>query len=363
MVQEGSGRTDTGPWLRILVVLLIVIAALYLASVLWQLGVQFADIILIFFLAWLLAFTLSPIARFIDRHPRVAWGQAVGLVYVGLLLVVVLGGVLFLPVAAGQLQQIGGALPTYAEGLPDVFRRVQDWLDARSIPLELNTLYQPLIGRAESIGTAIAQNALGLAQGIALVIFDMVLILILSFYIMLDGERFTQGFIATLPLRYRANARFFLDSIDRTFGGFIRGSAIMALVYGIGTAFVMWIQGLPFVLPVSAFAGLVVIIPFIGSFIAIIPPIFLAALTGDVTKLVVVLILLLILQQIVLNVVAPKLLAEHVGLHPLFVFLAILLGAKVAGIWGVLFGVPVMAVIYSMAVFFYRQRVTEETPS
>jgi predicted PurR-regulated permease PerM len=345
---------ERNPWVRALIILLVLIAAFYLARILWELGSRVGDVILIFFLAWLLAFILNPIAKFLIPYNRRSKLLAVVEVYVGFLFFLVLLSLLAIPSIANQMYQLGQALPAYLEQLPLGLSSIQAWLSRQGLNIDLSTVYQgqALVQRAEGLGTLVAQNALGIAQSLASAVVGLVIILMLSFYMMLDGERIMQGLVKLLPDRYQDEGRFFLDSIDRTFGGFMRGALIQALIYAVGTGLVMWLAGLSFVVVISAFAGLMMFIPFLGTFLAIIPPLLMAIFSGSLAKVIFVLVALLILQQIVLNVIAPKVMSESVGIHPLLVFLAILMGFKVAGIWGAIFGVPVIGVVNAMAQYF-----------
>jgi len=96
-------------------------------------------------------------------------------------------------------------------------------------------------------------------------------------------------------------------------------------------------------------------IPFFGPFLGFIPPALIALLSLPFGGFIAVAIALLVLQQIVLNVIAPKVMADAVGMHPILVFLAILLGVKIAGPLGAVFGVPFVAVINAMVVLFYNR--------
>src|SRR5204862_3558703 len=102
----------------------------------------------------------------------------------------------------------------------------------------------------------------------------------------------------------------------------------------------------------SVVAGLILFIPFVGPPVAVVLPVTISLLTHpEVT--IYLFVALLALQQVIFNVLAPRLLSHHVGLHPLLVFFAVLTGARVAGIWGAIFGVPIVAVGTTM-VSFYR---------
>lgn len=348
---------EKNPWFRALTVILVFIALLYLGGLLYQVAIRFGDIILLFFLAWLLAFVLNPTARFLVRMgiPRLYAALAI---YIGLLLVATLTAIMVVPNTASQLNQLGRNLPEYVQQVPAWSEKAQGWLQERGIQgLDFSSLLttQNLIGRAESFGTMLAQNALVIAQGVASAVFNVIIVLILSFYFMIDGDRIATVFLLMLPNRYKEEARFFLDSIDKSFGGYMRGIMIQSVIYGLGTAMVMWAAGLSYVALGGAFAGFAMVIPFFGTFLAIVPPIILAGLTLSWGKIIFVSVALLLLQQVVLNVISPKLMGDSVGIHPLLVFLAMLIGVREAGIWGAIFGVPIMAVIYSMALFVYNR--------
>src|SRR3954447_24281240 len=103
-------------WLQALIILLVVIAASWLAGQIWLLVIQFSSVILLFFLAWLLAFVLSPLARRLQAFgmPQLL---AIGVVYLALGLLLVIGGVLLFPIIAKQTQDLLVSLPAYTTQL------------------------------------------------------------------------------------------------------------------------------------------------------------------------------------------------------------------------------------------------------
>jgi predicted PurR-regulated permease PerM len=102
----------------------------------------------------------------------------------------------------------------------------------------------------------------------------------------------------------------------------------------------------------SVIAAVVLLIPFLGPVVAVALPVVIALLTHPEVAIY-LFILLLALQQVIFNVLAPRILSRQVGLHPLVVFFAVLTGARVAGMWGAIFGVPIVAVVITM-ISFYR---------
>jgi predicted PurR-regulated permease PerM len=114
----------------------------------------------------------------------------------------------------------------------------------------------------------------------------------------------------------------------------------------------MLVFRLDFVLVASLFGGLFMLIPLMGGFLSLLPPLFVAPFEAPQIALGLV-IALFIYQFIILNLVMPRLLSDSLGLHPLLVFAALLVGVKVAGFWGAFFGIPVAGVIWAMGKFFW----------
>ncbi|CAA9259733.1 MAG: hypothetical protein AVDCRST_MAG77-2510 [uncultured Chloroflexi bacterium] len=351
---------ERDPLVRGLLLMLAAIGAVWLGGWAWQVASRFADVLLLFFLAWLLAFVLTPVARWL-RKLGLPHTLGVALVYVGLAAMFVTVGLLIVPAVVSQTVQLATSLPALADNLQHRADELHAGLIARGLPeAQLSEVYRNAIARAETIGTQALSNSLAVATTVVNAFLRASLVLILSLYIMLDGEKIGRLFVQLMPERYREGVGSALDQIDRTFGGFIRGQLIQAAVYGFGTWLVMQLAGLPYGLVLSLIAGVAMVIPFIGPYLAMAPPIVLAVILtpGSVWW---VFVLLFILQFIVLNVIAPRIMSHSVGIHPLLVFAAVLIGTQVAGGWGAIFGVPVAAMLLLLVRVFY-QRVVLHLP-
>jgi predicted PurR-regulated permease PerM len=344
-------------WFRALIVLLVFAVAVHIGGLLWDLIVRFGDIIMLFVLAWMVAFVLRPPARWLHARQGVPWGLSVGGVYLFFFTAVLASGALLIPLLITQISQMLANVPRWLQDLPGWFAAAQGYVPESLWSENLESVYdeRSLIAQVQQILTGLLQNALGLATGVATAMVGLVLVLVLSFYITLDGDRIGKQLYRIVPSEHKEKVRFFKESVDRSFGGFLRGQVIQAFVYAAGTAVVMLVAGLPFVALAVTVAGLAMVIPFIGPAIAIVLPLIIAALQGSVSVLIGVFVALLALQQLVFNVLAPKVMSQAVGIHPLLVLLAILVGAKVAGLAGAIFGVPVAAVLSAMAGFFYHR--------
>lgn len=347
------------PWIRALVVTMLCIAAVYLAGLVWQIAGQFADIILLFFLAWIISFILEPIVALLYTRARLPRGLAVLATYAAMLVLVSVAIVQFVPPLTSQVIDFANTLPLYAVLINEEALRWQAFAAQHGVYVSAESAlsYQEATRYIENLGPLLLSNTVGVATGVANLLFQVFIILILSYYMTLDGHRLTAALLAAIPGSYRDDVRYFFVSVNRAFAGFMRGQVAQAFIYGFATAVVMSMAQLKLVLLSSVAATVFMLLPFIGPFLAMGLPL---AVTVVVRPEIfwAVLIALFVAQQIVVNVVAPRLMSQTVGLHPLLVFLAVLGGAKIAGVWGALFGVPVVGVLAMMA-SFYRATVED----
>src|SRR5262249_13704797 len=153
-----------------------------------------------------------------------------------------------------------------------------------------------------------------------------------------------------VPPNYADEAALLEVSVAQSFGGFLRGQAVMGVVYGLIAAATSWLLGLDFLPVTSAAAGLLMMIPFFGPFVAWLPPVFAAVLFKPDATLPTV-ILMGIGWFVVMNVLQPRLMQHSVGIHPIVVLGSVLIGSKIAGIPGAIFGIPIAAVI---SAFFFH---------
>ncbi len=374
------------------------------AAVVWLLGralaliAYFWDIILIFFLAWLLAFALHPIVDHLSTHPiprrlldllaahgqeelagrlatwRLSHRVATLVVYLALVFVLITTLVFVIPVAVTQLGQLAIRLPGYGAEMLTWFQRLQTenppWLEhlnaeAARFGVDLREAYRELniAGWVQSLGTRLAQNTLGIAATLGGFLANTLLVLILSFYITLDAPRLTRWLIGLVPRDWQDECVFLFRSINRSFGGFIRSQLIMAVLSSLGTMVIMQAAGLGFVIVVSLFCGLVILIPIVGAPIALFLPALIALFQQGLISAAYVFIAVFALQQLILHILMPRIMSETMGMHPLLVFAALLIGIRVAGFWGALFGIPVMGVLAAMLNHVYRRAVLHELPA
>lgn len=349
--------------LRVLVTLVTLIVAIYAVQLIWTSLVTFGDIILLFFLAWVVAFILEPLSTYLRRLglPR---PLAVSLIY--LALAIVISGVIVLTVPL-----IGAQVRHLAEELATAFSPANLDQFSANLTLALERLgfrqrdaahiVSQVWGQIPNYTTAVTNQVVSIATttitSVLTLLFDAFLVIILSFYMMLDGEHLIVSLIRRLPPKWTDDAEMFKSAVTQIFGGFLRAQLLVGMIYSAFTWIALAVLGQANSLPVAIVCGLLMLLPFLGAFLAIVPPVALVLLQtpGDqvIAKLIILLIVLIVAQQITLQIIAPRLYGSTMGVHPLLLFAGLLIGAKIGGVWGAFFAGPAVAIAYSMFEVFY----------
>lgn len=351
--------------LRVLVWLITIIAALVAGGMIWSVIIHFGGVILLFFLAWVITFILQPLSIFLERRgiPRLI---AVSLIYFALLAVAIGGIVLALPTIHGEITFIAGEITTTLtpSNLNHLATQAVDYLHHIGLSTkDAQNLVDQISRRIPEFSTNLTNWAVNASTSLlstaATLMFDTLLVLILSFYMMMDGDRLMESWVQKLPPSWLPDVRLLQRHIDVIFGGFLRAQLIIALVYGFCTWLVLAVLGQPNGLIFALLAAFLMLIPFIGPFLAVVPPIIAVLLQSSpdalVRNIIIALVLLAILQQVTMQIIAPRVMSAQVGLHPLLLFAALLVGAEESGVWGAVFAGPIAAVIVAMLDTFFER--------
>ncbi|HEY3523953.1 MAG TPA: AI-2E family transporter [Candidatus Limnocylindrales bacterium] len=325
----------------------------------------FGDILLVFFLAWLLAFILSPIVDLFDRAlPRLPRVVAVVIVYALLIAAIVLAVIL---IANALASSMTGLLETIRNGTLDdahlqaMLAPWQQRLDDVGLS-QINLVEQAAVFRANlSIyGNQLIGPLQQLAGASLGALGNLLLVIVLSLYMVADSDRILSFLFRIVPPARQGEATLLERSVADSFGGFLRGQAIMGVVY-FGVALVANAAGgLDYAAVTAVASGILQAIPFFGPFVSWAPPV-LVAIVVQPTSIPVVLVIMAIGWVFVMNVLQPRVMEQAVGIHPIVVLGSVLIGARVAGITGAIFGIPIAAVL-SAFFFHYLGRSHEPGP-
>ena len=310
---------------------------------------QFADLILVFFLAWLLAFMLSPLVTLLrSAVPILSRAGAVIVVYLLLFMAILVVSVLVATALVGSITQLIASLPGLRANLPGILAPWQERIDAfglfrvdivaqaNTFLDNLNSYASQLVGPLQSLAVA-SIGAIG----------NLLLVIVLSLYMVADRERLLAFLFRLVPRGAQAEARIIEEAVARSFGGFLRGQAITGLIFALVSLIASLVFGLDYAAVTTAAAGGFMAIPFFGPFVAWIPPVLVAFLFKP-DALLGTFLVVGIGWVVLLNVLQPRIMGDALRIHPIMVLASVFIGLKLAGIGGAIFGIPIGAVLSAL---------------
>jgi predicted PurR-regulated permease PerM len=311
----------------------------------------FGDVLLLFFLAWLLSFALMPginaVARLVPRLP-----QAAAVLVVYLAVVVILLGLLVQASAnlAASIGQFIRDAPQFQDQLRNVLAEIQGRLAGLGFKLDLVSQAPVIVANLQRWAGELVGPLQSLAFASIGVFGNILILVILSIYMAVDKDAILAFLYRLVPPALGTEARLLQTSVSRSFGGFIRGQLILGLAFGALTAVVNVVFGLQYAAATTVLAGVLQMIPFFGPFVSWTPPVAIALLMQPDVALP-VLVVMGIAWFVTMNVLSPRLMSDAVGIHPIVVLASVVIGSKIAGIAGAIFGIPVAAVL---SAFFFH---------
>lgn len=347
-------------WSKALTILLVMIAAVVVAVISWNILHALIHTLLLFVVAAILAFVLSPLVGRLERvvPTRVL---AVLAVYLTIGVLAVSSVTLFGAPLTAQASGLLDALPRWVEDLQAREPELRRLLDRYGVQANLAELQQQILTELHVSGTVVLGNAVRVLGGIANALVDVILVTVISFYLLLDGALIREKALSLVPPHHRTKVVFVQDSVVRVVGGYLRGQLIMALTIGVLTGVGMQVLGVPYALILGVLAGVFELVPMFGPILASLPAI-LVALFQPFPLVLWVLAYFLVIQQIENHILLPRISGHAVGLHPLGALFSLLAGLEVAGILGGLFAVPLAGLLFVLLGTVYRRLVGLDDP-
>jgi predicted PurR-regulated permease PerM len=312
--------------IRTIATVLAVLAVLWLLAQLWSL-------LLSLFVALLLTAALDPPVSRLERRgvPRAA---SIAIFVLALAGIVAGVAVLVAPPLVEQGNQLADAAPGYLE-------RLRQFTQANP---EVFTRLQGAAAGSDADPQAVASRFLAAGTGLFRGISAFVIVLVMTAYLLADGERVYDWTVRYLPQGQRIRVRQALPEISRVVSGYLLGQLLTSLLFGVFAYVVLTVLGVPQPLLLAILAAVADAIPVIGVVIATIPAVLLA-LTVSPLAAGIVLALYLAYQQVENYLIVPRVYRGTLELHPFAVLLAVLVGAQLLGVLGVLLVLPIAAAV------------------
>ncbi|MBC1475851.1 AI-2E family transporter [Listeria grandensis] len=342
-------------WTLEILALVIILFVLNKMSFLFApIGTIVSTLFLPIMIAGFLFYLFNPIVLFLEKRkvPRLV---SVLSIFIAFILILVLAVVQLGPILADQVASLVQAAPKYWE-------QFQHWWDNLvqnssiknvdikaemeklniSIPKLLNTVIGSLSG---SLGLIF-----GFVSGFVMILVTVPFIL---FYMFKDGHKFLDSSGKFFPQGIRTEAREMIQAMNKTISTYISSQAIDCMFVGIFTMIGYFIIGEPYALLFGLIAGVTNIIPYLGPFIGAAPAV-IVALFDSPLQAVLVIVVVTIVQQIDSNLLSPYIMGKSLSIHPLTIIIILIVAGNLAGILGMILGVPTYAVVKTLIVNLSR---------
>jgi predicted PurR-regulated permease PerM len=355
----GGGAPDTAAesaWSearlrRLLTLFLTILAGAGVLWVIWQIVGHVGHALVVALLSALLAFVLAaPVERLEARGlPRAA---AVGVVYASALVCLAAGLTLLIGPLANQVGGLVDAVPRQLQALQEQLAALEQNLSSRNLPVRLVGLQQQALARAEGAAMALIEASPAFLAGLAGALVDLIVVVVLGFYLLLDGPRLRHQLLRLAPPRSRGWIFVVEAAFRNVVGSYLRGQLLVAFLIGLSAGVGSWLLGAPFPVVIGVLSGLLELVPMLGPILATIVAV-LITLPQGFPQVLWVLLLFIGIHQVEINILAPRIAGHAVGLHPAAALLALLAGFEVGGVLGALVAVPVAGILYVLAWAIY----------
>lgn len=315
-----------------------------------------------FVLALVLAYALDPLVDRLERPRRVP--RVLAIVGLTLPALGILAALIFLaiPAAVEQLGEVLQQVPLFARRLASFVENAQERLLRVDIPLvDEEELLQRLRSvdsaavvsfleeRREALAQQVWAGVLGVGRGISTVVTVLgyvVLTPVLTFYLLRDWDRITAALAGLIPEERRDAVVSLARDYDDLLSRYLRGQITVALTVGAITGTGLWLARFPYAGTLGLIVAIFSVVPYLGLVLSLIPAVFIALVSGSVgVSLLKVAVVYGVAQGLEGAVISPRIVGESVGLHPVWVVLALAVGGFFFGFVGLLIAVPAAAAI------------------
>ena len=342
----------------VLVVLVVVLAAAVVLRVLWVTR----DVLIWAAIALFLAMALNPAVEWLQARGIRRRGLAVGIVFVGTVLGIVAVGALFVPTLVREVNDFAQAVPDYVDDLTKGRGRL-GFLERDYHIVEKVREAIEKSGAAGVLG--LSSTAVAVTKSVINAVVAVLTIAFLTLFMLLEGPSWVERIYALLPETSQPRWRRVGHEIYRTVGGYVTGNLAISFVAGVASTIVLLVLGVPYAVALGLLVAILDLVPLAGATIAAV----IVSTVGflhSVTAGVVLIVFFIVYQQFENHVLQPLVYGRTVQLSPLVVLIAVLMGAKLAGVVGALGAIPIagsIQVVFLDWLSHRRRTLVAQVPS
>ncbi len=311
-----------------------------------------------------LALVLSFPVRFFSRF--FSDGIAILLSFLLVVGVFVVAALYLVPIVATQFSSLVSAAPGIAASAEQYLRDALDSLENRGVlpnddPQQLvSRVRENLVDAVRSIGSSLLGGVLGFVYGTVNFLVTLLGILFIGIYMLVDARKIKAAYLRAAPHDYRSDARSLWNAFGFSLSRYLGGLALILLIQGAVSALGLALIGVPYALVLGAIVSVTAIIPYLGAFLGAVPALLVALALEGPWEALLTAALFLAVQQLEGNFLTPKIQGDTLHVHPILVFLGVIVGGGLGGILGVIVAVPALAVLRVLFDFFRVRLRTED---
>ncbi len=329
-------RSSTWWWVRAAAILLSMFLTVQLLGTVRSFLSAILTVLLYLLFGAVIAFLAGPVVALLEGRahmPRVA-----AILLTLLTGAVVIGGIgwLIATPIVNEASQLSKQAPALIKQVNDILSSARSQLKAHGIQLSGNGVSSSL---SSDVSGKVAGLLLSVVSSTLSILLDILVTLVVAFWMLKDGDTLRAGVINLLPGRVRSEGNFAMDAFGVVVGGYVRGQLVMAVIIGVLAGAGCFVIGVPFPIVVAIAAATFELIPLVGAFIGGLTAILLALTRSPLTALW-ALLLFVAIHIVEGYLLAPRIQARFVQLHPLVTLLALFAGIELGGFLGAFVAVP-----------------------
>lgn len=312
-------------------------------TILILLGIWFLyiirDVVAILFIAVIITAAIEPIVNWMNQK-RIPRSLAVSIIYV--LIFAIAGSIIYflIPPFTTQFQDFSQNFPTYVEKLTGFFNGVEKFGQSHNFSFTEQNFFQGISDNITQYSLNIFSTTIGVFSGF----ISILVIMSLTFYMSVKKDGMKSFVIAVTPSKYQDYAVSAAERIKIKIGRWMQGQLFLMLVVFVMDFAVLYFLNVPYALILAILGGLLEIIPYLGPIISAVPAILLGFLVSPLTG-VLVAAAYIVIQQAESHVITPQVMKKVLGLNPIVIILALLVGAKIGGVLGAILSVPITTAV------------------
>lgn len=305
--------------------------------------------------AVLFYYLLNPLVNRLVKRLKVKRKLAIWLVFGGILLIAALVIIFLIPVLENQLNQLVNNFPAIWNYVLIQTEELLDtgWLTELYQELQATNIIERITEQVTNVFSVTIDsigNVFGVLGRIILTVFTMPFVL---YYLLADGQRFKQGILKITPTKVRPTIQKFLSLSSRQVGSYVRGQLLVAIAVSIIFFVGYTIIDLDYALILAISAGLLNLIPYLGSIMAAIPAMILGLFISP-WKFVQVLIVLAVEQFIEGRIISPQILGNELDIHPIIILFILLIAGSLFGFMGLILAIPAFGILKVVWELFFE---------